>query len=114
MSVISNDGNKDVVEILDRIVGRNIHDASASDILDAFRAFASSSKSRAKILALLSKKVCENFVHYSAQEIIQILEIHSSPEHVDHDIFELSEEYLLNKLPNLDSEDLISLIKCFN
>lgn len=63
---------------------------------------------------MLSKKLRDNFANYTASEMLEILDMHSNPDDLDTDIFELAESYLVTKLPNLTVQELIELVKCFN
>lgn len=60
----------DLVEVIDRIVGPNIHELTAEKILLAYFSFMNSGKAREKIVALLNKQVKENLFNYKGSEII--------------------------------------------
>ena len=102
------------MEILDRVVGKNIYDATPSDILNAYQGFAASGKARSKIMMLLNKHLVSNLFHYNAYEILSILDMHLHSKIIDHQIFELVEPYLQNKLSTLTSDCLIQVIKIFS
>eukprot|EP00347_Sterkiella_histriomuscorum_P021295 403334504 len=113
--MIHRDASADVVEVVDRIVGNNIHDINAGSILQAYLSFLSSGKARTKILALLGKRVREELFNYTGSEIVQLLKLQVPDEgEVDHSLLELAEPYLLNKLNSLSTEDVMDLIQIFN
>ncbi len=53
-------GDSQTIEILDRIIGGNVHDISADQAYNALKAFMSSSHTRTKIFHVLIKRIKEN------------------------------------------------------
>jgi uncharacterized membrane-anchored protein YjiN (DUF445 family) len=103
----------EVIEILDRIIGGNIHEVETARLLPTLKAFMSTDKAREKILHLLLKQVREHVDEFTLRELcdlsLLLREFGSSYE----GLYDLIEPYILSKANSLTQEDIMLAIRGF-
>ena len=103
----------EVTEILDRIIGGNIHDVSVDKLIPTLQAFMSCEQARDKIFHVLMKQIKEHVDEFTLRELcdlsLLLREFGSSYEGV----YELIEPYILSKVNSLTEVDIMLAIRGF-
>ncbi|CDW73534.1 UNKNOWN [Stylonychia lemnae] len=109
---IHSEVSQEVIEVLDRIIGRDIDNISISQIIPTMVAFLQSGKSRDKIIQALIVKSKKEMYHFTANELVQLIAIYTNfGKQAIESFLDILEPYLLNKITSLDIDSLILLIK---
>ena len=63
---VAETASADLIEILDRIIGKNVYDIPLERLVHAYLAFGTSGKARAKIMGLLQKRIRDELYNFNS------------------------------------------------
>jgi hypothetical protein len=103
----------ETIELLDRIIGGNIHDVPVENVLPTLKAFMGSEHTRPKIIQLLIKKLKDNVDELTLRELCDISLLMREFGPSQEGMYELIEPYILSKVNSLTEDDIMLAIRGF-
>jgi hypothetical protein len=103
----------ETIELLDRIIGGNIHEVPVENVLPTLKAFMGSEHTRPKIIQLLIKKLKDNVDELTLRELCDISLLMREFGSSQEGMYELIEPYILSKVNSLTEDDIMLTIRGF-
>lgn len=105
----------ELIEVFDRIIGSKVYEVSSDKILPLLRAFMSNAHTRDKIVFVLYKRLKQHLIELPLQELCYLPMMFIGQDDAFHEIYDIVEPYILNRLHELDEQSLLpALIGYFN
>lgn len=114
ISLLGQEASSELIEVFDRVIGKNIDDLKPREVLYAFIGFTSITKAtvRPKIQSLLLKRLSDSLEMLSVNELTALARTTSSNSNLQESL-QLG-DFVLSRAELLTEQDLRHCLKAFN
>jgi hypothetical protein len=106
--------SKDLMEVFDKVIGLNLYEVPTNELLNTFKAFLASDKTRDKIIFALLKRIKTHMNEFSLSNVCDLAYTFSNVNADLEGIYDLMEPYILNKMHSLTEDNLIAALIGYN